>query len=664
VPIVSASDMLRSHPSSSALLGLAALIPSAALAQQNQPDPAPSSEIVLEEITISSSKGENVIGSASTVSVMDAQMLNRFGFRTIADAVDSRAGVSVQRTYFKQGMLTGRGVLQDLYANKNLILIDGIPLWHAVSGESNIDRVALTDAKRIEVLRGPASVVYGSQAYTSALNIVLKRPEVGDRAGEIYSGVGTNGAYEGGLNFRYGADNGVGLVVAANGSRGQRAEHTFTDEANVSRSVDTYLDVSNLTLRGSFRKHTIVLNRYDNRESTYGPSASHASGAGDRHDVEGFAVGYRGVQPLSDVWSLEGLAFYDWNERDYPRLVSRSERSRITGYRTGGMLKGMVNISEAYSAEFGADYENRVGEQFSTYSPTTFSSSINNRAVWERSGFAQLEWKNPRGRIVAGTRYSENATTGSHLTSRITGVYQFNDTESLKLIAGESYRSPSLLEMYSLTSSVRGNPDLDPETARSLELSYQTKRDKLFTQVLAYYAEYDSKIFRVTDPLNPARNTYVNGQQFTAIGVELEISYTFEPLGEVFLTFDAVEGSDDDAVPDSANPGTTSFNFKYVPRYNLAAGWAKSFGSVGVSLVARHTPATHGPKERVGSFTLVDAAVTYRHDLGSRIRITHRVSAENVLGADEAYPEFSRRRLNEVRSGYDAAAYYRLTASF
>jgi outer membrane cobalamin receptor len=130
-----------------ALTGLTLPLP----AQTVQPEP--STELVLEMITITASAGENLVGSSSTVSLLDRKTLDRFAFRSVADALDSLSGMAVQRTYLKQGLLTSRGILQDMYANKNLVMIDGVPLWHAVSGEHNLDRVGLPELRRIEALR-------------------------------------------------------------------------------------------------------------------------------------------------------------------------------------------------------------------------------------------------------------------------------------------------------------------------------------------------------------------------------------------------------------------------------------------------------------------------------------------------------------------------------
>ncbi len=278
-------------------------------------------DLVLEEVTITASAGENVIGSSSTVSVIDRKAIDRFGYRSVSDALDGLAGISVQRTYLKQRMVTTRGILQDLYANKNLVMLDGVPLWHAVSGEHNLDRVGLAEVRRIEVLKGPASVIYGSQAYTGAVNIVLPNVGAGDREGLMYAGFGSGGQYEGGANIRYGTQKGLGVLVAANATRGQRFRYSFTDEANVRGTMTDYLDTSNLTFRATYRGHALLINRYDHREGFLGVAPTFAQGVNGRHEIEGAAIAYKVKEKIMDGWSFEGLAFYDWNERDYDRAV-------------------------------------------------------------------------------------------------------------------------------------------------------------------------------------------------------------------------------------------------------------------------------------------------------------------------------------------------------
>jgi outer membrane receptor protein involved in Fe transport len=603
------------------------------------------------------------------VSLLDRKSLDRFAFRSVADALDGLAGMSVQRTYLKQRLLTSRGVIQEMYANKNLVMIDGIPLWHAASGEHNLDRVGLPELRRVEALKGPASVLYGSQAYTGAVNLVLRKVDTGERAGELYSGLGLGGAHEGGLQARVGAEHGLGLLVATNATRGQRHSFQFTDESGRTGEVTDYLDTSNLTLRAEYQGHTLLLNRYDHREGFLGATPSFAQGANGRQDVEGAALAYKLKQNLGASWTLEGLAFYDWNERDYSRLQATGERARIGGFRSGGGLKSNWTLSPALTLTAGGDYEHRFAKEFSTYTATTVANSIPGRSVWERSALGQLAWKEGAFNVVAGTRYSENALSGGSVTSRATGVYKLNDSRSVKLIAAQAFRSPSLVELYSVTSAIRGNPALKPETSDSLEVAFVTNAGSLFLQALGYYAQYTDKIFRVPYAPNPAVNTYANGEEFSAWGVELEARYSHESYGDFFVNLDWINGGDGDAVPDSTVTGQTSYNFKYVPSWNVAVGCARRWGAFSGSLIARYTPAVDGPRRvngqnlRVDGFLLLDASISFEHKVGS-LKIRHALSGSNVLGDEVAYPEFSRRRINSVPVGSDAGVYYRVTLTY
>lgn len=619
--------------------------------------------IVFEPITITSSAGETWIGSSSTVSLLERRTLERYQFADVAAAVDSVAGVAVQRMYLKQQLLTARGLLQDNYANKNLVLIDGIPLWHAASGENNLQRVALADVRRIEVLRGPASVLYGSQAYTGAVNLVLRDAVAGERSGDLVGGVGGDGAWQTGANLRLGLAGGWRVVASVQKVRGSRQSVPFLDESGARREVDDYIDASSLTFKTSWKGHALLLNAYDHTEGFLGTTPLFAQGAGGRHEVEGRAIAYKGTQKFTERLAFDALAFYDWNERDYDRTVALEQRTRIGGHRSGGSARLNWRPHDAWQLVAGADYEHRFAKEMLTYAPSGSSDGLPGLSVWERSVFGQAEWHAGAERVLAGTRYTENALAGASLTSRITGVHRLNADQSLKLIAAQSYRSPSLVEVYSLTTAIRGNPMLRPETSDSLEFAYLVKREGWQLQALGYYATYADKIYRVPDPTLPSRNTYANGKRFDAWGAEVELSYQRPSGTGFFLNADALAGSDNDAEPDASNPGRLTYNFRWVPSWNASGGAAWVHGPWTLAFVLRYTPAVDGPKGPVSGYCIADPSVSYRQTVGS-VHVRHTLAGGNVFGADIAYPEFSRRRINEVPVGSSANAWYRVAVSF
>lgn len=620
-------------------------------------------DIVLVPVTVSSARAESLIGSTSTVSVLHSSVFDRYGISDVRTALDLLAGVFIDRSMNKQGVFTTRGILQDFWANKNLVLIDGIPTWHALSGEHNVDRVGLGALTRIEVLKGPASVLYGSQAYTGAANLVLRQPVPGETSGRLHTGFGTRGAYETGAHVSSATADGFGASVSYNLTRGARERYAFTDEVGVTADVTEFFDGENVTLRLSQGGHSLVANGYRNREMTLSSFGQHSLGAGGPHHVEGALVGYKLKHTLRPNWRVQGMAFYDYSHRRFPRSFITREWIYTTGYRAGGNARSLHQLGERLSLDLGVDYEQRVAREQSTRSPTNIVYAIRDTALWERSAFSQLEWTPAPWKFVAGARLSQNELSGSHLSSRLTAVRMLGDQRSVKLVAAQSYRSPSLFELFNNTTANVGNARLQPETADSVEAVYQAKQGNLLLQAVGYYARYSDKIFRVPDPARPSRTTYANGDVFSAIGLECEASYHDPMIGSFFANLDWQNGTDGDRVRDTMNPGRFAYNFRYLPTWRAAVGAAKSWRSFSASVVGRYTPDTDGPRATVDAFLLVDVSLNYTHTVrGWRLR--HTLSGENILGEKAAYPEFSRRRLNEIVDDLRPKAFYRVGLTF
>ena len=238
--------------------------------------------------------GDDIFKTPSNVSIIDRATIETYGFRTVSEAVTTLAGVAVMRTYLKRNLPTIRGVLQDLYADKVLVLIDGVPSWHAVTGEGNLDRIDIHDVERIEVLKGPASVVYGTNAYSGAINLVLRRPEAGDH-GEARAEAGSLRHFGAGGQYGH-EDEKLKVFLSANAwdERGQLKG--FTDEAGVYGLVPQYMKVANGTLHASYfglgGQHSLLLNGYAVHESTLGVTPLYSQGAGKDHFLEGYLTHY------------------------------------------------------------------------------------------------------------------------------------------------------------------------------------------------------------------------------------------------------------------------------------------------------------------------------------------------------------------------------------
>ncbi len=148
----------------------------------------------LDEITVTSTRGTSgdISRAAATVSVVTAEEMERQNAKDIKDALRYEPGVDVRRSVYRVSLITGsstttgRGAnegisIRGLDGNRVLLLEDGISLPRAFSqGTLSAGRGSYTNTdlyQRIEILRGPASSMYGSDGLTGAVNFVTKDPQ-------------------------------------------------------------------------------------------------------------------------------------------------------------------------------------------------------------------------------------------------------------------------------------------------------------------------------------------------------------------------------------------------------------------------------------------------------------------------------------------------------
>jgi outer membrane receptor protein involved in Fe transport len=642
------------------------------------------------KVQVGSAEEENLFNAPSTVSIIDRDMIRDYNFTSVSEAVQTIAGMAVMRTYLKRNLPTSRGILQDHYANKVLILVNGVPSWNAVTGEGNLDRIDINDIERIEVLKGPASVLYGTNAYSGAVNVVLKESAEGQL--NSYVGFGTNGSFRSGANYS-GSDGDFSYFVSGNSSNIIQKEYAFKGEDGNEALMREGIRTDNFTMQTKYKAHTLLFNGFNSTESYLGVTPKFSGGAGNDHLIKGYVMNYGFDQDVNDDLNLRFGLNYDYGNRNLSRTLDDVIRANIEGYRMNGYFRAGYQISDAFHFEAGGSYDYRKSIEYKNYDkhqdtlvPRSWTSNVdttktimldgnngmNDKTVSEYSVYGQLKFVKDKFRALLGSRYTSNELFGSDVSSRVSLAYAFNEQNSLKLIYGESFRSPSLFEQYFTYTTVLGNQELKPEKSKSAELVYMTGMGNFFAQALVYYAIYDNKIVRqrgdaiVGDDF-PVSNIsiYQNGESFTATGVEVELKYANPKVINTFLNVNYVMGDEGD------KDESENFNFKYVPEISASFGISKTIAEkVSISALLNYWSETTGAiKDENGDFLTVDAQtsldmnISYQHKIG-KASIRHSIAAKNLLDTDILYPEYVRRStLNTVTSGYFRTILYTVSVS-
>ncbi len=611
----------------------------------------PLQELLKLDSSIASGETSSILKSVATVSVITHDDIERYNFASIADALQTVAGFDVYRTYYRNNIPTARGILQDHYANKVLLMINSTPTWNAVTGEGNLDRINIHDVEKIEVLKGPASVLYGTNAYSGAINIVLKKPE--NMNNSIYTKVGNNNHYESGGSWGYTRKDGdLALMATVNSSHGGRQQVDFVDEKGIDGNFEDYTDNRNLTFTGRYQNHSILINAYDNTEAYMGIIPDYEMGIGYGQELSGYLLSYEFEHNINSDSTLSLAARYDWNHRDFLRSIIDNSWGEAEGRHIAGQALYDLRLNDNYHLDVGIDFDDKKSNVYRNYlkssGETLTQNNLRDRNVLEYSVFSTLDYEKGDWKWDIGLRNVDNELYDTSLSGRATLVYSLSNQSSVKLIIGQSYRSPSLFELYVIPpeKTVFSNPALLPEKSTSYELAYLKSFGNLFLQISTYKAYYTDKIFRDRDDVLLADNTviyntlvYKNGGDISVDGLEAEVRYQAESWSS-FTNVNWQHGDDGDR-----QAGTDHYNFKYVPSYTISAGISKNIENVLLSSVVNFRDKTESStSEQISSNLTLDIAATYKQILSETKYLQHKVALNNATNEQVEVADYARRQ--------------------
>lgn len=179
--------------------------------------------VPLRQVAAASRFVEDIEDAPSSVTIIDGQELRAFGYPTIGEALRGTRGIalSYDRVYWSAA-IRGLGDPRD-YNNRLLVLQDGTVMNDNILAASFIGqdaRADLEDVERIEVVRGPGSLVYGTGAMSGVVNLVPK-PKEGETSGHVSAGTYENGTLHGraGLYVNFNKSKTAGMWASVSGAR-------------------------------------------------------------------------------------------------------------------------------------------------------------------------------------------------------------------------------------------------------------------------------------------------------------------------------------------------------------------------------------------------------------------------------------------------------------
>jgi len=417
-------------------------------------------------IVISASRVEQPLRDVgSTVVVLEPEALRERGVEFVSDAlleVPSLAASSVGPRG-SQIQVRARGN----EANHVLVLIDGMRIGNASTGEYDLANMSLAGIEKIEVLLGPQSTLYGSDAIAGVISITTKKG-AGDPKGNVRLDLGSQQTRSASVHMD-GAHKGWHFSATADKYRTDGISAAAEKHGNTEK--DGY-DTKGIKLKAGYdheRFQTWLVYLADRSRYDFDGEDFVTGLAVDEDDnrqwVDTRALSWVLSIPLLDGRMNNQLQVYstDYDYESYSVFFGSGSTYESRTDRDAIEYQGSFRLDRDNSLQFGAEY---FEEALETAGYVPFDGAVSQQGIY-------LNWLSTLGALdlSVGARHDDHEEFGGHNTYRLTASYRLNERLRLRATHGTGFKAPSLQELYD--TGLGGNPGLRPEESTATELGIE-----------------------------------------------------------------------------------------------------------------------------------------------------------------------------------------------
>ena len=410
-----------------------------------------------------------------------------------------------------------------------LVLIDGHPQYMGLMGHPIADAYQTMMAERVEVLRGPASVLYGSNAMGGVINIVTRKMQEDGIRTNINIGAGSYGSIQTEATNRIRKGRFSSTVTASyNRTDGHRADmafeqyggyaklgYDFTDNWKVWGDVN--VTRFNATNPGSVMKPYIDNDQRITRGMTSFALENH-------YEKTSGALSF--FYNWGDHWINDG--YQPGGEPLQYRFNSNDQMLGVSWYQS-------IQLFQGNRLTVGADYFHFGGEAWNQFFDGHRETSAN-KSLNEVAGYVDFRqdiaaWLT----LDAGARVDYHSQTGTEFIPQVGLAFHLPENAEIKAMASKGFRNPTIREMYMFPPQ---NPDLKPEKLWNYELSFSQRLmdNRLSYGLNVFYINGENLIIRLPNP-NGSGMLNQNSGEIENWGAEANVGYQFNPVWSVMANY-------------------------------------------------------------------------------------------------------------------------------
>lgn len=415
------------------------------------------------------------------------------------------------------GMVNIRGVGQ---SNKVLMLFDGQPQWAGVFGHSLPDTYVASDVERVEVIRGPGSLMYGSNAMGGVVNIITRHHRLEGRRTQARIMYGSYNTQKYMINNGYNIGKFSSFISLnhdrTDGHRPDSKFHITNGFANLGYRINDHYKMTGDLSLAKFK--------------TQNPGTIEAPKLDYLIDVLRGTTSFA-MENQYEKTSGAIRVFYNWGNHEIndgyaPGGTPRTYLFRSDDHNTGVLLYQSFRLVEGNTFTAGIDYKNWGGHAWNDSINNNNKGELIDKTVNEVAGYVIMQQDLfDMLSLNAGVRYEHNSVFGGEWVPQAGVTVRPFDGNVIRASFSKGFRSPNIREMYMWGAA---NADLKPENMLNYEVAVgQSFLDgRLYGEVTAFFIDGKNMIETVmVNPPSEFPKENRNVGTFTNKGIELEGRY-------------------------------------------------------------------------------------------------------------------------------------------
>ncbi len=434
-------------------------------------------EIEVPKVVSASKFEQSVTEAPSSISVLTADDFKKYGYRTLAEALQSLQGfhVSYDRNY---AFLGTRGLNLGDFNGRVLLLVNGHRVNNNITDGAFIDTAFILDVdliEQVEVIRGPGSVLYGNNAFFGVINVVTRKGKQ-IQGIEVSTEYGEFDTVKERVTLGYAFTNGLDLLLSGTFYDSDGDDHLFykefrTQHGGIARDRD---DDAFGSVFGSLSYYDFTLEGgYIGREKQ-NPTGQFSTAFNDPHTR---AIDKRAYTALKYAHSFENLfdvtaqIYYDRSEFDLneplrlgPGPVTVFTESDV-GEWWGTELQFTKRIFDRHIITVGAEYRDDYRQERQIGGTIVSLEDRQSHGVYVQGDFEVVT----NLHLNVGARYDQYGDFDPAFNPRVAVIYNPAPKSTLKFIYGTAFRVPNFLEM----ALAGPGQDLEPEEITSYSIVYE-----------------------------------------------------------------------------------------------------------------------------------------------------------------------------------------------